>query len=61
MIVIAGLVLGAVLGARTALKRGGRRLDALEVRLGARLFERARLVNQTLRNSSAVLANRDHH
>ena len=29
MIVIAGLVLGAVLGARTALKRGGKRLDAL--------------------------------
>ncbi len=30
MIVIAGLVIGAIIGARTALKRGGRKLDALQ-------------------------------
>ena len=30
MIVIAGLILGAALGARTAIKRGGKRLDALQ-------------------------------
>lgn len=30
MIVIAGLVIGAAIGARTALKRGGRKLDALQ-------------------------------
>ena len=30
MIVIAGLVIGAAFGARTALKRGGRKLDALQ-------------------------------
>ncbi len=29
MIVIASILLGAALGARVALKRGGRRLDAL--------------------------------
>lgn len=34
MIVIAGLVLGAILGARTALKRGGKRLDALQYAAG---------------------------
>lgn len=34
MIVIAGLVLGAVIGARTAIKRGGRRLDALQYGAG---------------------------
>ena len=30
MIVIAGLILGAAIGARTAIKRGGKRLDALQ-------------------------------
>ncbi|MFN3824710.1 MAG: hypothetical protein ACK4RN_12075 [Pseudorhodobacter sp.] len=30
MIVIAGIFLGAAFGARTALKRGGQRLDALQ-------------------------------
>ena len=30
MIVIAGLVIGAILGARTALKRGGSRWDAAQ-------------------------------
>ena len=30
MIVIAGLVIGAAIGARPALKRGGRKLDALQ-------------------------------
>jgi hypothetical protein len=30
MFVIAGFVIGAALGARAALKRGGRRLDALQ-------------------------------
>ncbi|MBC2835346.1 hypothetical protein [Paragemmobacter straminiformis] len=34
MIVIAGLVLGAAIGARTALKRGGRKLDALQYGAG---------------------------
>jgi hypothetical protein len=34
MIVIASFVLGAALGARTALKRGGRRLDALQYGAG---------------------------
>jgi hypothetical protein len=34
MIVIAGLVFGALLGARTALKRGGKRLDALQYAAG---------------------------
>lgn len=30
MFVIAGVVIGAAIGARTALKRGGRKLDALQ-------------------------------
>jgi hypothetical protein len=34
MIVIAGLILGAALGARTAIKRGGKRLDALQYGAG---------------------------
>lgn len=34
MIVIAGLVLGAAIGARVALKRGGRKLDALQYGAG---------------------------
>ena len=34
MIVIAGLVLGATFGARSALKRGGKRLDALQYAAG---------------------------
>lgn len=34
MIVIASFVLGGALGARTALKRGGRRLDALQYGAG---------------------------
>ena len=34
MIVIAGFVLGAILGARVALKRGGRKLDALQYGAG---------------------------
>ncbi len=34
MIVIAGLVIGAALGARIALKSGGRRLDALQYAAG---------------------------
>jgi len=34
MFVIAGFVIGALLGARTALKRGGRRLDALQYAAG---------------------------
>lgn len=34
MIVIAGFVIGAAIGARTALKRGGRKLDALQYGTG---------------------------
>lgn len=34
MIVIAGFVLGAIWGARVAVKRGGRRLDALQYGAG---------------------------
>jgi hypothetical protein len=34
MIVIAGLILGAAIGARTAIKRGGKRLDALQYGAG---------------------------
>lgn len=34
MFVIAGLVIGAAIGARTALKRGGRKLDALQYAAG---------------------------
>jgi hypothetical protein len=34
MIVIAGLVLGAVMGAVTASKRGGKRLDMLQYAAG---------------------------
>jgi hypothetical protein len=34
MVVIASFVLGAILGARTALKRGGQRLDALQYGAG---------------------------
>lgn len=34
MIVIAGLVLGAVLGSVTAAKRGGKRLDMLQYAAG---------------------------
>lgn len=30
MFVIAGLIIGAIIGARIALKRGGRKLDALQ-------------------------------
>ena len=34
MIVIGGFVLGAVIGAATALRRGGRKLDALQYGAG---------------------------
>lgn len=34
MIVIGGFLLGAVIGAATALKRGGRKLDALQYGAG---------------------------
>jgi len=34
MIVIAGLILGAVMGARIATKRGGKALDALQYAAG---------------------------
>jgi predicted Co/Zn/Cd cation transporter (cation efflux family) len=34
MIVLAGLVLGAVFGAFTAIRRGGRKLDALQYAAG---------------------------
>lgn len=34
MIVIAGFVLGAIYGARVALKRGGKRIDALQYGAG---------------------------
>ena len=34
MIVIAGFVLGAIIGARKALKSGGKRLDALQYGAG---------------------------
>lgn len=34
MIVIGGLVLGAMIGAATALRRGGRKLDALQYGAG---------------------------
>lgn len=34
MIVIGGLVLGAIIGAATALRRGGRKLDALQYGAG---------------------------
>lgn len=34
MIVIAGLVLGAILGAVTAVRRGGKRLDILQYAAG---------------------------
>lgn len=34
MIVIGGFVLGAILGATTALRRGGRKLDALQYGAG---------------------------
>ena len=34
MIVIAGLILGSVIGARKALKSGGKRLDALQYGAG---------------------------
>lgn len=34
MIVIGGFILGAVIGATTALRRGGRRLDALQYAAG---------------------------
>lgn len=34
MIVIGGFILGAILGATTALRRGGRKLDALQYGAG---------------------------
>ncbi len=34
MIVIGGFILGAILGAATALRRGGRKLDALQYGAG---------------------------
>ena len=34
MIVIGGFILGAVIGAATALRRGGRKLDALQYGAG---------------------------
>ena len=38
MIVIGGFLLGAVIGAATALRRGGRKLDALQYAAGFAIF-----------------------